>query len=66
MARREAIKTITKGYALLVIGSLWYLLQEGILDLGKAFALFLVLIGAFLMIRGSIEVRGNESERGSS
>ena len=54
MAREEALKTIGRGYALLVIGALWYLVQEGVLDLGKAFALFLVLIGLYLIVKGSV------------
>ena len=64
VAREEALETISRGYVILVIGALWYLVQEGALDLGKAFALFLVLVGAYLIARGSLVRR--RGERGTS
>ena len=60
--RSEAARTIGRGYFFVVIGLLWYLVQEGLVDFGKAFALFLVFVGVYLIFRGVLEARSRERE----
>ena len=60
--RSEAARTIGRGYFFIVIGILWYLVQEGLVDFGKAFALFLVFVGVYLIFRGVLEARNRERE----
>ena len=60
--RSEAARTIGRGYFFVVIGILWYLVQEGLVDFGKAFALFLVFVGVYLIFRGVLEARNRERE----
>ena len=61
--RSEAARTIGRGYFFIVIGILWYLVQEGLVDFGKAFALFLVFVGVYLIFRGVLEARNREREK---
>lgn len=61
--RSEAARTIGRGYFFMVIGILWYLVQEGLVDFGKAFALFLVFVGVYLIFRGVLEARNREREK---
>jgi len=61
--RSEAARTIGRGYFFLVIGVLWYLVQEGLVDFGRAFALFLVFVGVYLIFRGILEARNREKEK---
>lgn len=52
--REEVVKTIGRGYFLIVIGLLWYAIQEGWLSFSKAFAVFLVFLGLYLIIKGVV------------
>ncbi|MEM1509647.1 MAG: hypothetical protein QXY49_06895 [Thermofilaceae archaeon] len=64
MVKEEAVNVIGRGYTLLVIGVLWYLIIEGALDFGKAFAALLVAIGFFLVLRGLVVSRYGEKRAG--
>lgn len=64
MVKEEAVNVISRGYTLLVIGILWYLIVEGTLDFSKAFAAFLVAMGFFLVLRGLVVSRYGEKRAG--
>jgi len=57
---KEAEKTVVKGVALVIIGLLWWLLQEGIIELKHVVPLFLVSLGLVLIAKGLL--RGGKGD----